>query len=404
LIFNVSRAISYEVRAHWNGNRASGKYQTFMGLSCFSPVINIMRHPLWGRNQETYGECPYLSGSLVQSFVTGLQGDHPRYVRANAGCKHYDAHGGPENLPVERYSFDAKVSMTDWRMTFLPAFKMCVEAGSYSLMCSYNSLNGIPTCAHEQLLTNITRNEWGFKGYIVSDAGAISNIISQHHYLKTDPEVSAACIKAGCNIELGSTVFNSQLDAMKAGLLTEAQIRANVRPLMYTRLRLGEFDPEDMNPYNTINMSVVQSAEHRGLAVEAAMRSFVLLKNDNGLLPLTKKFNKLAIVGPLADDKSQIFGDYPSDVVSQYTTSVHEGLMGLATAVSVGHGCADTKCATYKGAEVQGAVTGADLVVVTLGTGPDLESERTIGWTSICRAASCSCCRMLSTMRATRQS
>ena len=144
-------------------------------------------------------------------------------------------------------------------------------------------------------MTNITRQEWGFKGYVVSDSGAVSNIIHEHKYLRTDQETAAACIKAGCNLELGSTVFGSQLDAMKAGLVTEKQLRDNIRPLMYTRLRLGEFDPEDMNPYNDINMVVVQSPEHRQLAVTAAMKSFVLLKNLNKLLPLSKTYQRLAV-------------------------------------------------------------------------------------------------------------
>ena len=153
----------------------------------------------------------------------------------------------------------------------------------------------MPACAHQQLLTNITRNEWGFKGYIVSDAGAISNIISKHKYLKTPEETVAACIKAGCNLELGSNIYDATPNAMKAGLLTEKQIRDNVWPLMYTRMRLGEFDPEDMNPYNAIDMSYVQSAAHRELALQAAMKSFVLLKNDEDLLPLKQIFNKLAV-------------------------------------------------------------------------------------------------------------
>ena len=156
-------------------------------------------------------------------------------------------------------------------------------------------INGVPACANQQLLTNITRNEWGFKGYIVSDAGAISNIISQHHYLKTPEETVAASIKAGCNLELGSNIYDATLNASKAGLLTEKQIRDNVWPLMYTRMRLGEFDPEEMNPYNAIDMSYVQSAAHRELALQAAMKTFVLLKNDQGLLPLKQVYNKLAV-------------------------------------------------------------------------------------------------------------
>jgi beta-glucosidase len=376
LIFQVASAISEEVRAHWNGNRVQGHYDTFIGLSCFSPVINIMRHPLWGRNQETYGEDPFLSGKLVQNFVRGLQGSDPRYIRASAGCKHFDAHGGPENIPVSRFSFDAKVSMHDWRMTFLPQFKMCVEAGTYSLMCSYNSINGIPACAHEQLLTNITRREWGFHGYVVSDAGAISNIISKHKYLKSDIETVAACIRSGCNMELGSDVYDAQIDALKQGLVTENQLRDNIRPLMYTRLRLGEFDPDDTNPYASISMSVVQSESHRRLAAEAATMSFVLLKNVGNILPLKSlQYNKIAIVGPFANDTNQIFGSYSSNIVSGFTTTVYAGLSKLATTSSLAAGCSNTQCTTYDAVSVQHALEGADVVFLTLGTGPDVETE-----------------------------
>src|SRR6218665_2709903 len=163
--------------------------------------------------------------------------------------------------------------------------------------CFHTSINGVPACANQQLLTNITRNEWGFKGYIVSDAGAVSNIISYHKYVKTPEEAAAASIKAGCNLELhlDDIIYDSTLSAMKAGLLTEKQIRDNVRPLMYTRMRLGEFDPEEMNPYNAVNMSYVQSVAHRALALQAAMKTFVLLKNDRDLLPLKQVYNKLAV-------------------------------------------------------------------------------------------------------------
>ncbi|CAH2221937.1 probable beta-D-xylosidase 5 [Pelobates cultripes] len=138
LVAKVANATATEVRAKHNYFMSIGNYDDHTGLSCFSPVINIMRHPLWGRNQETYGEDPYLSGVLAAAFVKGLQGDHPRYVKANAGCKHFDAHGGPENIPVSRFSFDAQVLERDLRMTFLPQFHACIQAGSYSIMCSYN--------------------------------------------------------------------------------------------------------------------------------------------------------------------------------------------------------------------------------------------------------------------------
>jgi len=159
-------------------------------------------------------------------------------------------------------------------------------------MCS---INGIPACCNQQLLTSIARSEWGFKGYVVSDAYAVFNIVDAHKYMKTYTEAAAASILAGCNLELGSEVFRYQLDALQKGLLNENQIRANVRPLMYTRLRLGEFDPDSMNPYASIGMEVVQNDEHRKLASTAASMSFVLLKNENKLLPIKTKYRKIAV-------------------------------------------------------------------------------------------------------------
>ncbi|ELU04377.1 hypothetical protein CAPTEDRAFT_48434, partial [Capitella teleta] len=156
----------------------------------------------WGRNQETYGEDPWLSGQLSVGFVKGLQGDHPRYIQASGGCKHFDVHNGPENIPVSRFGFDAKVSERDWRMTFLPQFKTCVEAGSINIMCSYNRINGVPACANKKLLTDILRKEWGFNGYVISDSGAIENIVYHHKYTKTLAEAAADSVKAGCNVEL----------------------------------------------------------------------------------------------------------------------------------------------------------------------------------------------------------
>ncbi|ELU13850.1 hypothetical protein CAPTEDRAFT_222124 [Capitella teleta] len=197
LVHNISEAVAIEARAHWNADRAQGRVVDHEGLSCFSPVINIMRHPLWGRNQETYGEDPFLSGSLAQAFVRGLQGTDPRYVRASAGCKHFDVHGGPENIPSSRFSFDSKVSVRDWRMTFLPQFKMCIEAGTHSLMCSYNSINGVPACANRKLLTTLARQEFGFKGFVVSDDWAIEFINTKHQYVNdSSPEHRELSIRA----------------------------------------------------------------------------------------------------------------------------------------------------------------------------------------------------------------
>ncbi|XP_060068514.1 uncharacterized protein LOC132548653 isoform X3 [Ylistrum balloti] len=329
--------------------------------------------------QETYGEDPYLSGVLAAYFVKGLQGQDKKYIRANAGCKHFDVHGGPDNIPVSRFSFDAKVSERDWRLTFLPAFRRCVEAGTYSLMCSYNRLNGIPACGNKRLLTDILRKEWGFKGYVVSDEEAIENIIDFHHYLNNSVDTVALCVNAGCNLELSnneaSPVYYSMIEAIESGKLTESVVRESVKPLFYTRMRLGEFDPPDMNPYDRLDLSNIQSADHRAKSLEAAMKSFVLLKNVNHLLPFHKIFKKIAVVGPMANNLEQLFGDYSADASPSYTTTPLDGLKHLAESTNYGQGCPDNRCVLYNATQVKYAVANTEAVFVCLGTGQELEGE-----------------------------
>ncbi|XP_077988489.1 uncharacterized protein LOC144442990 [Glandiceps talaboti] len=376
VIFDVARATAIEVRAKNNDYEKHGKYDVHKGTSCFSPVINIARHPLWGRNQETYGEDPYLSGEFAKHFVRGLQGNHPRYVIANAGCKHFDVHGGPENVPVSRFSFDAKVSERDWRMTFLPAFHECVKAGTYSLMCSYNRINGVPACANSKLLIDILRKEWNFSGYIISDEGAIENIYQKHHYAKDALETTIDSVNAGCNLELGggsNPTFLKISQAVKEGKISNETLMERVKPLFYTRMRLGEFDPPEMNPYKMLNLSVVLCEDHRELAIKTAMKSFVLLKN-RGSLPLKEKVNNLAVIGPFSDDVDALYGDYAA-TPNNYTVTPLGGLSQLATSTKYTAGCDNIKCKSIDDVKVKSVVTGADLVVVCLGTGDNIESE-----------------------------
>ncbi|KAJ8314665.1 hypothetical protein KUTeg_006815 [Tegillarca granosa] len=379
VVSKVAQATSMEVRGKYNEYVKSGQYGDHKGISCFSPVINIMRHPLWGRNQETYGEDPFLTGSLAQSFVTGLQGENPRYVRANAGCKHFDVYGGPENVPVSRFSFDAVVSERDWRLTFLPAFKKCVEAGTYSIMCSFNKINGVPACGNKRLLTDILRKEWGFKGYVVSDQAAIENVIDYFHYRNNSIDTVALCVNAGCNLELSTNlkkpIYFSMIDAIKAGKLKKSVILENVKPLFYTRMRLGEFDPPNMNPYSYIDTTLIQSDYHRRIALTAAMKSFVLLKNLNGFLPLKRKLNSIAVVGPMANNTEQLFGNYSPDIDPRFSTTPLDGLRQFATNTKYGAGCQDNKCTNYKADDIKTAVTATDVIFVCLGTGQELESE-----------------------------
>ncbi|XP_074904798.1 uncharacterized protein LOC142040610 [Buteo buteo] len=382
LVYRVANATATEVRAKHNDFAATGRYGDHTGLSCFSPVLNIMRHPLWGRNQETYGEDPFLSGELARSFVQGLQGQHPRYVKASAGCKHFSVHGGPENIPVSRLSFDAKVLERDWRTTFLPQFQACVRAGSYSFMCSYNRINGVPACANKKLLTDILRGEWGFEGYVVSDEGALELIMLGHHYTRTFLETAVASMNAGCNLELSygmrNNVFMHIPQALAMGNITLQMLRDRVRPLFYTRMRLGEFDPPAMNPYSSLDLSAVQSPEHRNLSLEAAVKSFVLLKNARGTLPLRARDlsgKHLAVVGPFADNPRVLFGDYAPVPEPQYIYTPRRGLETLPANVSFAAGCHEPPCQQYSRAEVVGAAGAADVVVVCLGTGTDVETE-----------------------------
>ncbi|XP_046354043.2 probable beta-D-xylosidase 2 [Haliotis rufescens] len=380
LIFRVAQATGEEVRAKYNYFTAHGIYGTYKGISCFSPVINIVRDPRWGRNQETYGEDPHLSGVFAANFVKGLQGSDPRYVRANAGCKHFNVHGGPDNIPSSRFSFDAEVSERDWRTTFLPAFRTCVKAGTYSLMCSYNKINGVPACANKKLLTDILRTEWGFKGYVVSDQSAIENIITLHHYLNNSVDTVAACVKAGCNLELSlnltQPVFMSVVDAVKQGKLTEDVVRTRAKELFNVRMRLGEFDPPEMNQYTKLNVSIVQGEAHRNLSVEAALKTFVLLKNQENVLPLKpSSYKNVAVVGPMANNSNALFGDYTADMNPRYTTNPLQGVQSIWSTVRYGAGCTDTKCTQYNSQEVQTAAKGSDLLFVCLGTGTEIESE-----------------------------
>ncbi|XP_048769851.1 xylan 1,4-beta-xylosidase-like [Ostrea edulis] len=379
VLCDVAEATSIEVRAKYNDYQRRKIYGDHKGISCFSPVINIMRHPLWGRNQETYGEDPFLSGEMAASFVSCLQGHNPTYIRTNAGCKHFDVHGGPENIPVSRFSFDAKVSERDWRLTYLPAFKRCVQAGSYSLMCSFNRINGVPACANKRLLTDILRTEWGFTGYVVSDQEAIENIMTYHHYTNNSVDTAALCVKAGCNLELSTNELKPTyfyiIDALKAGKLDKDDIVKSVSPLFYTRMRLGEFDPPQHNPYSSLDLTVIQSEGHRAISLTAAMKSFVLLKNKDEFLPITKQYNTISVLGPMADNKYQQIGSYAPDVMPIFTTTPLQGLSKLSKTVKFAAGCSDNACTTYNRSEIQKAVNSTDIIFVCLGTGPMIENE-----------------------------
>jgi len=306
-----------------------GHSDIFEGLDFWSPNINIFRDPRWGRGQETYGEDPFLTARMGVAFVTGMQGDDPKYYRVISTPKHYAVHSGPEPT---RHTADVKVSKHDQLDTYLPAFRATVtEARAGSVMCAYNSVNGQPACANEFLLQDQLRGRWNFQGYVVSDCEAVVNIFRDHHFTKTQAEASALSLQRGMDNECIDFIakvkddhdYKPYLDAYKQGILTESEIDAALIRLFTARMKLGMFDPPEMVPYSKIDERLLDSAEHRALARAIANQSMVLLKND-GTLPLQKGRTKIAVVGPLADQTRYLLGNYTG--IPTHTVSVLEGL------------------------------------------------------------------------------
>ena len=303
--------IGIEGRAKFNDYAAThnGDAKWFGGLTFWSPNINIFRDPRWGRGQETYGEDPFLSGTLGVAFIKGLQGDNPDCMLAMGCAKHFAVHSGPE---PERHRFDAEPSERDLHETYLPQFEMAVREGHVGgVMGAYNSLFGVPCCASSFLLTDILRKQWGFDGYIVSDCWAIHNIWGQeeHHYVSTSEEAAAAAVKAGCNLCCGVD-YNPLVRAVQKGLITEKEIDQALYYTLWTRFRLGLFDPPEKCPYSKIGIDQNDTPEHEALALKVAEESIVLLKND-GVLPLNrKKVKRIAVIGPNADAAWMLEGNY----------------------------------------------------------------------------------------------
>jgi beta-glucosidase len=307
LMHQVAVTISDEARAKHHEALRRDTREIYVGLTFWSPNINIFRDPRWGRGQETYGECPYLTARMGVAFVKGLQGDDPRYLKLVATPKHYAVHSGPE---PGRHHFDAQADERDLRETYLPAFEACVkEAGAFSVMGAYNRTNGEPCCASPTLLEKILRQEWGFNGYVVSDCGAIVDIYQHHQVVETAAEAAALAVKAGCDLNCGST-FPALREAVEKGLIDEATIDQAVKRLFTARFRLGTFDPPQQVPYAHIPYEINDSPEHRALALRVARESIVLLKNDDDLLPLSQDIGSMAVIGPNADDLQVLLGNY----------------------------------------------------------------------------------------------
>ena len=301
----------------------------FQGLDFWAPNINIFRDPRWGRGQETYGEDPFLTGRMGVAFVTGMQGNDPHYYRAIATPKHFAVHSGPEPT---RHNADVTVSKHDELDTYLPAFRAAVTEGKAgSVMCAYNSINGQPACANDFTLVDQLRGKWGFNGYVVSDCGAVIDIFRGHKFTASQPEASATSLKHGMDNECvdgGSLVkgnfdYKPYLDAVAQGYLKEADIDVSLVRLYTARMKLGMWDPPELDPYSRISGSELDSPEHRALARKIANESMVLLKND-GVLPIKNFGTNIVVIGPLAEQSRVLLGNYNGQ--PSHTVTILEGI------------------------------------------------------------------------------
>ena len=348
LVYQIFTAASDEARAKNTEARRKGDMARYRGLSFWTPNINIFRDPRWGRGQETYGEDPYLTAKMGLAVVRGLQGmtfegewpANQKYSKLFACAKHYAVHSGPE---WNRHTFNIEaLPERDLWETYLPAFKALVQEGNVKeVMCAYQRIDGEPCCGNTRYLQHILRDEWGFKGIVTSDCGAIDDFYrpGRHDFVATAPEASSRAVIAGTDVECGS-VYKSLPEAVKEGKITEQQIDTSLRRLLQARFELGDFDPDSLVEWTKIPMSVVASKEHKQLALDAARKSIVLLKNK-GVLPLRTENGKLAVLGPNAVDSTMLWGNYNGQPT--HTTTILEGIRQYQPKVRFVQGCGLTR-------------------------------------------------------------
>jgi len=383
-LHEIADVISTEARAKYNDFQRKGKRGRYQGLTFWSPNVNIFRDPRWGRGQETYGEDPFLSGRLGIAFIKGIQGDNKKYLKACACAKHFAVHSGPEQ---QRHVFDAKPSAKDFHETYLPQFEATVREGHVqAVMGAYNRVYGVPSCSSDLLLKKLLRGEWGFDGHVVSDCGAIKDIWKKHKVAKTAAEATAMAIKAGCDVNCGKT-YVAIPDAVKQGLLPLKDLDNALRHALTVRFKLGMFDPPEMVPWSTTPITENDSPAHKALALSAARKSIVLLKN-NGILPLDlSKIKTIAVIGANADSLKILLGNYngtPSKPVK-----ILEGIKNACAdkvKILTAEGC---PLATQAGKAADAlaesapnalkAAKAADIVLFVGGISPQLEGEQMKG-------------------------
>ena len=370
LVNQVADAISTEARAKHNMAIAKDKRLQYLGINYWTPNINIFRDPRWGRGQETYGEDPYLTGQIGTAFIHGLQGDDPNKYKISACAKHFAAHSGPEAV---RHEFNAVVDEKDLRETYLPAFKTLVDNGVSAVMCGYNRLNDEPCCTSENLLETILTKEWKFKGQITTDCWSLDDIYLRHKSLPTAVDVAAAAIKQGVNMDCSPLLQREAMNAINQGLITEKDIDRSIYTTLVTQIKLGFYDEPCESPYTTYGPDSINNNYHVDLALKAAEKSMVLLKND-GILPLERsKTGSMMVLGENAANISVLVGNYHG--MSGNMVTYAEGLVsksGPGTAVQYDFGV------SYSDTSHFGGIWGAgmsEVSVVVLGLTPLFEGE-----------------------------
>ena len=315
LLHDVAEVIFDEARAKYNEFDSAGDHGIYKGLTYWSPNINIFRDPRWGRGHETYGEDPFLTAKMATAFIRGLQGEDENHHKLDATLKHFAVHSGPEGI---RHGFDAKVSQKDLYETYLWAFRYCIKnARPAAVMAAYNAINGEPCCGSGYLLKTVLREELGFRGYVVSDCGAICDLYDHHHAASSRAEAAAMALNSGCELNCGQAYENLVI-AFETGLTNEAAITAAAEKLFEARYRLGMFAPPKERPCACLDYDIVACPEHLAISRKAAASSMVLLKNS-GVLPIANNIGSIAVIGPNADVRDVLLGNYngtPSDYLT----------------------------------------------------------------------------------------
>jgi beta-glucosidase len=376
LVRRVAGAVADEARAKHHEALRRGEHGRYQGLTFFSPNVNIFRDPRWGRGQETFGEDPELTARLGVAYVRGLEGEDARLLETTATAKHFAVHSGPEAL---RHGFDARPSAHDLADTYLPQFEAVVREGRVAgVMPAYNRLDGVPCAASPALLDATLRRAWGFDGYVVSDCGAIADMVTGHRAARTTEEAAAAALAAGTDLSCGSE-YAALGRARALGLVTDAMIDRAVGRLFAARLRLGMFDPPASVPWAATPLSVVESPEHLALARAAARASIVLLQNGGGALPLVPSVRRLAVVGPVADDVEVLLGNYHGEPSRPVTLLAGLRAAGRARGVDVtyarGAPLVGRGGSSAQLADAVRVARRADAVVATLGLTARYEGE-----------------------------